>query len=62
MVKKILSKKEFIEKNKKMASKMSRDRDLQKNSIKIFTKADSYRWVHQTTWMGEPVLNLPHAA
>lgn len=59
MVKKILTKKQFLEINQKMAIKMSKDKNLKNESLKIFIKADKYRWVHQSSWMGEPILNLP---
>jgi len=59
MAKKILSKKEFQYQNQKMAIKMSQNKALQNDALKLFSNADKYRWVHQTTWMGEPVLNLP---
>ena len=59
MIKKILTKKQFLEINQKMALKMSKDKNLKKESLKIFIKADKYRWVHQSSWMGEPILNLP---
>lgn len=59
MPKKILSKKEFQNQNQKMAVKMLNNKSLQKDAIKLFAKADKYRWIHQSTWMGEPVLNLP---
>ncbi len=25
----------------------------------VLIKADKYRWLHQTSWLGEPILNLP---
>ena len=59
MSKKIITKNQFLKINKSMSLKMSKDISLQKDAIKIFTKADKLRWVHQALWMGEPVLNLP---
>ncbi len=38
---------------------MSADAQLKKNALDVLVQADHYRWIHQTTWMGEPVLNLP---
>ena len=39
---------------------MSKDRLLKKNALKVFCEADKkYRWLHQNSWMGEPILNLP---
>ena len=57
---KILSKKEFTNLNDRYALKMSKDKNIQKDAINLLVKADkNYRWVHQNTWMGEPILNLP---
>lgn len=41
------------------AAEMSADTALKKDALDILMRADHYRWIHQTTWMGEPVLNLP---
>jgi cephalosporin hydroxylase len=57
--KNIISKKEFIEINQEAASSMSQDEHLQKKSREVLIEADKYRWIHQTTWLGEPLLNLP---
>ena len=59
MSKKIITKDQFIKLNQNSANKMSKNKKLQNEAIEIFTKADKYRWVHQTLWMGEPILNLP---
>ena len=57
---KIISKKEFLNLNARYAFKMSKDKNIQKEAINLLVKADkNYRWVHQNTWMGEPILNLP---
>ena len=57
---KILSKKEFLNLNDRYAFKMSKDINIQKDATNLLVKADkNYRWVHQNTWMGEPILNLP---
>ena len=58
-IKKIITKEEFIEINKNAASEMYKDKGLQKEALDLLIKADQYRWVHQTTWLGEPLLNLP---
>ena len=47
MSKKIITKNQFLKINKSMSLKMSKDISLQKDAIKIFTKADKLRWVHQ---------------
>ena len=57
---KIISKKEFLNLNARYAFKMSKDKNIQKEAINLLVKADkNYRWIHQSTWMGEPILNLP---
>lgn len=56
---KIITKKEFLEKNKKKADALFKNKLLQKEAQSVLIKADRYRWLHQATWMGEPVLNLP---
>jgi cephalosporin hydroxylase len=41
------------------AAEMSADAGLQKDALDVLVRADRYHWIHQTTWMGEPILNLP---
>ena len=41
------------------AAEMSGDKALKEDALDVLVRADHYRWIHQTTWMGEPVLNLP---
>jgi cephalosporin hydroxylase len=39
---------------------MIKDNFIINDALKIFSKADKkYRWLHQNTWMGEPILNIP---
>jgi len=57
--KKIISKEEFLKINDKSAHEMSLDKGLQSKAIEVLTEADKHRWIHQTTWFGEPLLNLP---
>ena len=60
MKKKIISKKQFQILNDVSATKMARDKNINKSATKIFVEADKkYRWLHQNTWMGEPILNIP---
>ncbi len=59
MKKEIISKKFFLDINLKSAKKMKADKTLLKKSYEVLAKADKYRWIHQTTWLGEPILNLP---
>lgn len=55
----IITKEEFLELNEQAASKMGSNTDLQTKALEVFSEADKNRWVHQSTWFGEPVLNLP---
>ena len=41
------------------AKEMVQDSELQKEALDVLVKADHYNWIHQTTWFGEPILNLP---
>jgi cephalosporin hydroxylase len=56
---KMLSRKEFEEVRQKSALAMSKDNDLLRRAREVLIDADRYRWIHQTNWFGEPVLNLP---
>jgi len=55
----IISKEEFLEINDKSAHEMSLDKELQNKALGVLTEADKHRWIHQTLWFGEPLLNLP---
>lgn len=55
----IITKEEFFDRNRKAAQEMSADRDLQEKALDVLVRADRHRWLHQATWFGEPVLNLP---
>jgi cephalosporin hydroxylase len=57
--KKIISKKEFVRLNSDSARKMFNNQNLQKKAKEVLVEADKYRWIHQSSWMGEPILNLP---
>lgn len=41
------------------AETMAADEDLRKSALNVLVDADRYRWIHQTNWFGEPILNLP---
>ena len=56
---KIISKKQFTKLNQLSSNKMYLDNSLKKKSLDVLVEADKYRWIHQATWMGEPILNLP---
>lgn len=55
----ILTKDEFLQLNKESALKMSKDDGLIKKAREVLEKADEHRWIHQGSWFGEPLLNLP---
>ena len=55
----IISKDEFLKINEQAANEMSLDQGLQRKALEVFVEADRHRWIHQNTWMGEPLLNLP---
>jgi cephalosporin hydroxylase len=57
--KSILTKEEFFELNKQAAKSMHLDRSLRNKALDVLVEADRHRWIHQATWFGEPVLNLP---
>lgn len=55
----MLSRNEFEALRIKSAEQMDADRQLKRDALNILSRADYYRWIHQTTWFGEPVLQLP---
>jgi len=57
--KKIISKAEFLDINEKSAKLMCDDTDLQRDAKSVLIRADEHRWIHQNSWFGEPLLNLP---
>lgn len=59
MTKKLFTKEEFKEHLLKSGKEMADDRVLQKEALDLLIKADHYNWIHQTSWFGEPILNLP---
>lgn len=57
--KKIYTRDEFSQLLRESAKSMAADEKLRRDALDVFVRADQHRWIHQTTWMGEPVLNLP---
>lgn len=55
----ILSRDQFAKLQKQSAEEMMEDAELVKASRDVLFRADKHRWIHQTTWFGEPALNLP---
>jgi len=41
------------------AKEMKENEALQVRALNFLFEADRYNWIHQTNWMGEPILNLP---
>lgn len=54
-----LSRSEFETLRKHGVNQMVQDKQLQENILKLKVQAGQYLWVHQTTWRGEPCLQLP---
>ena len=50
---------EFEELRIKWAEEMASDDALRQKSLEVLTDADQYNWIHQTTWLGEPILQVP---
>jgi cephalosporin hydroxylase len=50
---------EFEEERVKWAEKMADDSALRHKSLEVLTDADRYNWIHQTSWFGEPLLQVP---
>lgn len=55
----IITKEEFLQINEQAAHEMSLDQELQSKALEVLVEADRHRWIHQNTWMGEPLLNFP---
>jgi cephalosporin hydroxylase len=55
----LLTRKEFEEQRIQSALKMAEDSNLQKDALDVLVRADHYSWIHQTNWLGEPILQLP---
>jgi cephalosporin hydroxylase len=58
--KKIYTRQEFEELRKIWAQELADDIPLQHEAREVFIKADRHNWIHQTNWLGEPVLQVPH--
>lgn len=55
----LYTRKKFESLRVKCAAEMAADRRLREDALKVLVRADRHHWIHQTTWMGEPLLNLP---
>lgn len=43
----------------KWAQELAADEPLQREALEVLVKADRHNWLHQTNWLGEPILQLP---
>jgi cephalosporin hydroxylase len=50
---------EFENLRKQWAHEMAAQEDVQREALSLFVKADRFNWIHQTSWLGEPILQLP---
>jgi len=57
--KKMFTRLEFEKLRQESAEEMAADQQLRQDALKVLVQADHYRWIHQTNWFGEPILNLP---
>lgn len=57
--KKLFTREEFEAMRLDKAAQMAKDDRLRKDALDVLVRADRYNWIHQTTWMGEPVLQVP---
>ncbi len=55
----IVTKEEFLQINEQAAHEMSLDKELQDKALDVLVEADHHRWIHQGSWFGESLLNLP---
>lgn len=57
--KKLFTREEFETFRQESAEAMADDQALHNDALNILVRADHYHWIHQTNWLGEPILNLP---
>ena len=55
----IVTKEEFLQINEQAAYEMSLNKQPQDDALAVLVEADRHRWIHQNSWFGEPLLNLP---
>jgi cephalosporin hydroxylase len=54
----IVTREEFEARQNEAARRMAADEALVQDARALLSRADDHRWIHGTTWMGEPLLNL----
>ena len=57
--KKWYTREEFEQLRIESAREMAADTELAKDALDVLVRAGRYYWVHQTTWFGEPILQVP---
>jgi len=50
---------EYEDLRKANARRMATDRELHTRAVELLRDAQEYDWIQQTTWLGEPLLQLP---
>lgn len=50
---------EFEKLRHQWAEELSKDSAVQAQALDLLVKADRHNWIHQTSWFGEPILQLP---
>jgi len=58
-VSKLFTREEFEALRLQSAEAMSADAELRRQAFDLIVSADRFYWLHQTSWFGEPVLQLP---
>ena len=59
MPKKFRTRSEFSQFLDLSSKELSKDEKLSDDAVNLISRADKYNWIHQTSWFGEPVLNIP---
>lgn len=57
--KKLYTRLQFEKMRINMAKNMAADIKLRKLALEVLVKGDRYNWIHQTSWLGEPILQFP---
>ena len=57
MKRKMLTREEFERKRNECAHAMATKTNLQEDAFKIMHEADEFMWLHQSNFLGEPILN-----
>lgn len=50
---------EFEQVRVEAAAAMASDQGLRRDALDVLARANEQYWIHQTTWFGEPILQLP---